>query len=71
MEKDAKFKLEGEDSAESRELKHYYVHALVSAVVKITPKTEAQRKVDDADRRKAEERRLEGTLYSQHRNIAY
>jgi len=60
MEKAMKFKLEGEDSAESRELKHYYVHALISTIIKITPKTEAQRKVDDADRRKADERRLEG-----------
>lgn len=63
MDKDAKFKLEGEDSAESRELKHYYVSALVSEVVKIkptAPRTEAQRVLDEVERRKLEDRRIEG-----------
>lgn len=63
MDKDAKFKLEGEDALESRELRHYYVTALMAEVMKLappTPKTGEQRRVDDADRRKAEERRQEG-----------
>lgn len=61
-DKDAKFKLEVEDSLESREMKHYYVSALMAEVIKLVPKTGEQKRLDDADRRKAEERRLEGML---------
>lgn len=67
MDKDTKFRLEGEDALESRELRHYYVTALMAEVMKLappTPKTGEQRRVDDADRRKAEERRQEGKLAS-------
>jgi len=60
MDKDAKFKLEGEDILESREMRHYYVTALMAEVIKLVPKTGEQKRLDDADRRKAEERRLEG-----------
>ena len=62
MDKDAKFKLEVEDSLESREMKHYYVSALMAEVIQLVPKTGEQKRLDDADRRKAEERRLEGML---------
>jgi hypothetical protein len=62
MDKDAKFKLEGEDILESREMKHYYVGALMAEIIKLVPKTGEQKRLDDADRRKAEERRLESTL---------
>ena len=62
MEKEAKFKLEGEDILESREMRHYYVTALMAEIIKLVPKTGEQKRLDDADRRKAEERRLEGML---------
>jgi peptide-N4-(N-acetyl-beta-glucosaminyl)asparagine amidase len=65
LSKDQKFKLEGEESFENRELRHYYVEALMKDVLKIVPnkhKTEEQRREEEADRRKAEERALEGVI---------
>lgn len=61
LPKDEKFKLEGEDMRETRQLRHYYVSAITAEVAMLKPKPkEIRRKPtpsEQADARKAQEGR--------------
>ena len=60
MNKEEKFKLEGEDMRESRELRHYYVSSLTAEVAKLVPTGQERRM--DADAQKVAEGRQTGRL---------
>ncbi|KAI9726282.1 MAG: peptide-N4-(N-acetyl-beta- glucosaminyl)asparagine amidase [Chrysothrix sp. TS-e1954] len=61
MDKDEKFRLEGEDMRESRELRHYYVSTITDQVAKLKPRQKPSRRVlvasEEVDAQKARERR--------------
>lgn len=58
--KDEKFRLEGEDAQESRELRHYYVSTLTSQVANLVPAGQQQQRAHDPDAQKAAEGRQNG-----------
>lgn len=60
MPKDDKFRLEGEDMREMKELRHYYVSTITQEVARIVPKSSSRRPqtaTEIADAQKAAESR--------------
>lgn len=70
MNKDEKFKLEGEDSRETRELRHYYVQFLVKEVSRlVVPGAECSKSAAQlADEQKQRERQQEMQAHLLARN---
>lgn len=67
LSKDEKYRLEGEDMRETRELRHYYVSTITREVAKLKPPPVIRRKptpAEEADANKTRERQegLEQTL---------
>ena len=61
LDKEDKFRLEGEEMLETRELRHYYVSAITAEVARLVPSRVRTR---DADAQKALEGRQSGQLFS-------
>jgi len=61
MGKEEKFRLEGEDMREDRELRHYYVSAITAEVSKLMPTKSARL---DPDAQKALEGRQSGMFFA-------
>ncbi len=67
MAKEEKFRLEGEDMREDRELRHYYVSAITAEVSKLMPTKSARL---DPDAQKALEGRQSGMFLAVDGRIA-